>query len=80
MSKRELAISLGVGLSTVESAIRDGSLEAVKIRQRGQSSSPEARERYLASRPRIKPTNLILSPSRNRPEALAARSPIASQR
>ena len=54
MSKREFAISLGVGISTVESAIRDGSLEALKIGQRT-IITPEARDRYLASRPRIKP-------------------------
>ena len=54
MSKREFAISLGVGVSTVEAAIRDGSLEAVKIGQRT-IITPEARDRYLATRQRIKP-------------------------
>jgi hypothetical protein len=55
MSKREFAISLGVGISTVEGAIRDGELEAVKIGHRT-IITPEARESYLASRPRIRPT------------------------
>jgi excisionase family DNA binding protein len=54
MSKRQFAISLGVGVSTVEAAIRDGSLEAIKIGQRT-IITPEARDRYLASRQRIKP-------------------------
>jgi hypothetical protein len=31
MSKRQFATSIGVGVSTVEAAIRDGSLEAIKI-------------------------------------------------
>jgi hypothetical protein len=54
MSKRQFAVSLGVGVSTVEAAIREGSLEALKIRQRT-IITPEAGERYLASRQRIKP-------------------------
>jgi hypothetical protein len=54
MSKRQFATSIGVGVSTVEAAIRDGSLEAIKIGKRT-IIRPEARELYLASRQRIKP-------------------------
>jgi hypothetical protein len=54
MSKRQVAMSIGVGVSTIEGAIRDGDLEALKIGART-IITPEARERYLASRPRIKP-------------------------
>ena len=39
MSKREFAISLGVGISTIEAAIRKGDLEAMKIGD-GQSLLP----------------------------------------
>jgi hypothetical protein len=54
MSKRQFATSLGIGVSTVEAAIRDGSLEAIKIATRTIITA-EARERYLATRQRIKP-------------------------
>jgi hypothetical protein len=50
MSKREFAISLGVGISTIEAAIRKGDLEAMKIGERT-VITPEARDAYLASRP-----------------------------
>lgn len=54
MSKKQCAVSLGVGISTVEKEIREGRLEALKINKRT-IITPEARERWMASRPRIKP-------------------------
>ena len=54
LSKRQCATAVGVGLSTIESAIRDGTLEARKIGKRT-IITPAAFERWLESRPRIRP-------------------------
>jgi hypothetical protein len=54
MSKQQFATSVGVGVSTVEAEIREGRLEALKVRDRTIITFAE-RERWLATRPRIKP-------------------------
>jgi DNA-binding XRE family transcriptional regulator len=54
MSKKQFAISVGVSVSTVEAAIREGELEALKVRKRT-IITPTAGERWLANRPRIQP-------------------------
>jgi hypothetical protein len=69
LTKRQCATSAGVGLSTIEGAIREGTLEARKIGKRT-IITPVAFERWLESRPRIKPAaagadQRELSPSPN---------------
>jgi hypothetical protein len=54
LSKRQCATAAGVGLSTIESAIRDGDLEAKKIGSRT-IVTPAAFARWLETRPRIRP-------------------------
>jgi hypothetical protein len=53
-SKRQFATSVGLSLSTIEAEIREGHLEALKVRERT-IITPVAGERWLASRPRIQP-------------------------
>ena len=54
MSKKQFATSVGLGLSTIDSEIREGRLEAVKVRKRTIITT-EAGKRWLESRPRIAP-------------------------
>ena len=54
MSKKQFAASVGLGLSTIDSEIREGRLEAVKVRKRTIITT-EAGKRWLESRPRIAP-------------------------
>lgn len=54
LTKRQCAISAGLGLSTIESAIREGALEARKVGKRTLITT-DAFARWLESRPRIKP-------------------------
>jgi hypothetical protein len=54
MSKRQCATAAGLGISTIEAAIRDGSLAAHKVGTRT-IVLVEVYDRWLASRTRIKP-------------------------
>ena len=54
MSKQQFATSVDLSVSTIEAEIREGRLEALKVGERT-IITPEAGERWLASRPRIKP-------------------------
>jgi hypothetical protein len=53
-SKRQCATAAGLGISSIEAAIRDGSLPASKVGTRTIILADEF-ERWLASRPRLKP-------------------------
>jgi hypothetical protein len=54
MSKRQCATAAGLGISTIEAAIRDGSLAAHKVGART-IVLVEVYDRWLATRTRIKP-------------------------
>ena len=54
MSKRQCASAANLGISSIEAAIRDGDLRASKVGTRTIVLADDF-ERWLASRPRIKP-------------------------
>lgn len=54
MSKRQCATSANLGISSIEGAIRDGELLARKVGTRTIVMAEDF-ERWLASRPKIKP-------------------------
>jgi hypothetical protein len=54
LSKRQCATAANLGISSIEAAIRDGNLPASKIGTRTIILADDF-ERWLASRPRIKP-------------------------
>ncbi len=72
MSKRQCATSANLGISSIEAAIRDGDLLASKVGTRTIVMTEDF-ERWLASRPRIKPARSEfaelprIKPTRNDP-------------